>query len=196
MALRFDGVAADLRRVASAQPAMGRLAARTGRAPGDRIAWLGLNHPDQLRCCLPLARVGAVLVPLNFRLAPPEWDAVLADCTPRCVIHDGAWADAAQDLALRHGLAAHGWLRRTATPARALACRRLTPRCRCCWSTPRAPPARPRRGAHPGQPAGQHGHCRRVQGMTPADTVATVLPLFHVGGLCIQTLPALYAGAW
>jgi fatty-acyl-CoA synthase len=31
--------------------------------------------------------------------------------------------------------------------------------------------------------------------LTPADTVATVLPLFHVGGLCIQTLPALYAGA-
>jgi fatty-acyl-CoA synthase len=31
--------------------------------------------------------------------------------------------------------------------------------------------------------------------MTPADTVLTVLPLFHVGGLCIQTLPALYAGA-
>jgi acyl-CoA synthetase (AMP-forming)/AMP-acid ligase II len=31
--------------------------------------------------------------------------------------------------------------------------------------------------------------------MTPADTVLTVLPLFHVGGLCIQTLPALFAGA-
>jgi fatty-acyl-CoA synthase len=34
-----------------------------------------------------------------------------------------------------------------------------------------------------------------VQEITPADVVATMLPLFHVGGLCIQTLPALYAGA-
>jgi fatty-acyl-CoA synthase len=34
-----------------------------------------------------------------------------------------------------------------------------------------------------------------VQEMTSADTVLTVLPMFHVGGLCIQTLPALYAGA-
>ncbi|MGV3493615.1 MAG: class I adenylate-forming enzyme family protein, partial [Ramlibacter sp.] len=31
--------------------------------------------------------------------------------------------------------------------------------------------------------------------MTARDTVLTVLPLFHVGGLCIQTLPALEAGA-
>jgi fatty-acyl-CoA synthase len=27
--------------------------------------------------------MGAMLVPLNFRLAPAEWDAVLADCAPR-----------------------------------------------------------------------------------------------------------------
>jgi fatty-acyl-CoA synthase len=33
------------------------------------------------------------------------------------------------------------------------------------------------------------------QALTPADRVLTVLPLFHVGGLCLQTLPALYAGA-
>ena len=32
-------------------------------------------------------------------------------------------------------------------------------------------------------------------GITPDDRIATMLPLFHVGGLCIQTLPALYAGA-
>jgi fatty-acyl-CoA synthase len=34
-----------------------------------------------------------------------------------------------------------------------------------------------------------------VQQMRPDDTILTVLPLFHVGGLCIQTLPALHAGA-
>ena len=35
----------------------------------------------------------------------------------------------------------------------------------------------------------------QVQQMTPRDVIATMLPLFHVGGLCIQTLPALHAGA-
>jgi fatty-acyl-CoA synthase len=31
--------------------------------------------------------------------------------------------------------------------------------------------------------------------LSATDVVATILPLFHVGGLCIQTLPALWAGA-
>ena len=35
----------------------------------------------------------------------------------------------------------------------------------------------------------------QVQGLTASDTVLTVLPLFHVGGLCLQTLPALSVGA-
>ncbi len=33
------------------------------------------------------------------------------------------------------------------------------------------------------------------QDLTSRDHVLTVLPMFHVGGLCIQTLPALHAGA-
>jgi fatty-acyl-CoA synthase len=35
-------------------------------------------------------------------------------------------------------------------------------------------------------------HCHDL---TTADHVLTVLPMFHVGGLCIQTVPALHAGA-
>ena len=33
------------------------------------------------------------------------------------------------------------------------------------------------------------------QDLTGSDHVLTALPMFHVGGLCIQTLPALHAGA-
>lgn len=38
-------------------------------------------------------------------------------------------------------------------------------------------------------------HAQALFGFTPLDRVLTVLPLFHLGGLCIQTLPALVAGA-
>ena len=41
-----------------------------GVRPGDRVAWLGLNHSRQLVLLFALARIGAVLLPLNFRLAP------------------------------------------------------------------------------------------------------------------------------
>ena len=39
---------------------------------GDRIAFLGLNSPDMLALMFACARIGALLVPLNWRLAPPE----------------------------------------------------------------------------------------------------------------------------
>src|SRR6478735_6786601 len=44
-----------------------------GVRPGDRVAWLGANHPAQIALLFGLARIGAVLLPLNFRLAPAEW---------------------------------------------------------------------------------------------------------------------------
>ena len=43
-----------------------------GVRPGDRVAWLGSNHPGQLALLFGLARIGAVLLPLNFRLAFAE----------------------------------------------------------------------------------------------------------------------------
>jgi fatty-acyl-CoA synthase len=45
---------------------------RWGVRPGRRVAWLGSNHPAQIALLFGLARVGAVLLPLN-RLAPAEW---------------------------------------------------------------------------------------------------------------------------
>ena len=39
---------------------------------GDRIAFLGLNSPDMLVLMFACARLGAILVPMNWRLVPPE----------------------------------------------------------------------------------------------------------------------------
>src|SRR6478735_12651590 len=51
-----------------------------GVRPGDRVAWLGANHPGQLVLLFALARIGAILLPLNFRLAPAEWESAIAGC--------------------------------------------------------------------------------------------------------------------
>ena len=45
-----------------------------GVRPGDRVAWLGANHPAQLALLFGLAEIGAMLLPLNVRLALPEWN--------------------------------------------------------------------------------------------------------------------------
>jgi acyl-CoA synthetase (AMP-forming)/AMP-acid ligase II len=110
-ALRFDGVAAGYAALHRRSLQWAAWLRAQGVRRGDRIAWLGLNHPDQIALLFAVARVGALLVPLNFRLAPAEWDAVLADCTPRCVIHDAAGP--APRATWRIGMACRAWRGRT-----------------------------------------------------------------------------------
>ena len=43
-----------------------------GVQPGDRVGLLLMNTPEFLECFFGLARIGAIVVPLNWRLAPPE----------------------------------------------------------------------------------------------------------------------------
>jgi len=65
---------------------------------GDRIAWYGLNHPDVFVLLFACARLGAIFVPLNWRLAEPEIAAVVANCDPHWVVHDEHFSECAQAL--------------------------------------------------------------------------------------------------
>ena len=195
-ALRFGGVAAGYGALHQRSLQWAAWLRAQGVRRGDRVAWLGLNHPDLLALLFAAARVGAVLAPLNFRLAPPEWDAVLADCAPRCVVHDAVWTDAARDLAQRHGIPAHGVDAPDSTPATAMNAPADAGEWPVLLVYTSGTTGTPRGAVHTqGNLLANMAIAAQVQGMTPADTVATALPLFHVGGLCIQTLPALYAGA-
>jgi fatty-acyl-CoA synthase len=57
-----------------------------GVAAGDRVAYLGNNHPSFVESLFAVARAGAVLVPLNTRLAPAELAFMLDDAAPRVLI--------------------------------------------------------------------------------------------------------------
>ncbi|AIG75421.1 Conserved putative membrane protein [Amycolatopsis japonica] len=63
------------------------LAAR-GVTEGDRVATLTLNHPWFVETVFAANSLGAMAVPLSFRLAPAELDYILADCTPSAVVVD------------------------------------------------------------------------------------------------------------
>ena len=201
-ALRFEGqVLTHAGLHARAHQLAVRLWHDAGVRSGDRIAWLGLSHPDQIVLLLALARLGAMLVPLNFRLAPAEWRAVLADCAPRWLLHDAHWANAAVALADAVAVRAIGTLTESldAEPVDASRSRDVP------LHAGDAPALLVYTSGTTGTPKGAV-HCqshlaanlriaREVQALTLSDRVMTVLPLFHVGGLCIQTLPALSAGA-
>src|SRR3954454_19999641 len=66
-----------------------RLASRlvaAGCDKGSRVAVLARNADWYLLLYFAAAKAGVVLVPLNWRLAPREWVAVLADAQPSVLI--------------------------------------------------------------------------------------------------------------
>lgn len=157
-----------------------------GVGKGDRVAWLGYNHPDMLALLFAAARLGAIVVPLNWRLTAAEHAAILRDCQPRVLFCDDEFARAAGSLGMRLG----DWSDKgpakpqgvdeddllivytsgtTGAPKGAVLQQRAL-----LWNA--------YNGIH-AHDLGQHDH------------VLTALPMFHVGGLNNQTLPALVAGA-
>jgi fatty-acyl-CoA synthase len=77
-----------------------------GVGSGDRVAYLGPNHPTFLETMFALGRLGAVFVPLNTRLAASELAYQLQDSGVRVLVCSGApaVADAVAGLARTVGL--------------------------------------------------------------------------------------------
>jgi len=76
----------------------GHLHATLGLQAGQRVAWLGLNHELQCVTLVACARLGLIFMPLNFRLALAELNAVLQDAQPSLLVHDDLHADTAKAL--------------------------------------------------------------------------------------------------
>ena len=62
--------------------------AKAGLSRGDRVGWLGMNNPEVLVLLFACARIGAMLLPFNWRLAAAELAEIAADCAPRMIFHD------------------------------------------------------------------------------------------------------------
>ena len=76
-----------------------RWLADAGVQPGDRVATLLRNGPAPALVLHALARLGAVLAPLNVRLAAAELAWQLADGDARLLLYDAQFAEAAQAAA-------------------------------------------------------------------------------------------------
>jgi len=183
------------------------LKSELGIGRGDRVAILSLNHPDYLVLLYACARLGAMLVPLNWRLAVPEQVFILSDASVKALVVEQDSAAVIAPLA-------------QALPDARIVGLDFTPDGGVSLDTLLTSGTGDSRNPHvdltspllivytsgtTGRPKGavlrqealvwnavmsQHMH-----DMTAADHVLTVLPLFHVGGLNIQTTPALQLGA-
>src|SRR5882724_9079724 len=69
------------------------LKAEFGVSRGDRVAILSLNRPDYLVLLYACARLGALLVPLNWRLAVAEQSFILSDASVKVMVLEQAFAE-------------------------------------------------------------------------------------------------------
>jgi fatty-acyl-CoA synthase len=205
-AIRFQGRTLSYGDLAvGIERAAAMLHGELGLRRGDRIAWLGLNHPDMLGLLFAAAHCGMMLAPLNWRLAPPEHAFILRDAGVkvlfaqphlaaaltaetlpkgcRLVLADGADAQAPNyyDLIAAAG-EAPGREGAPDDPLLLVYTSGTTGRPKGAVLTQRALDCNAANALH-------------MHDMTARDHILTVLPLFHVGGLNIQTTPALKAGA-
>ncbi|MEA2837560.1 MAG: fatty-acyl-CoA synthase [Bradyrhizobium sp.] len=183
------------------------LKAEYGVSRGDRVAILSLNRPDYLVLLYACARLGAMLVPMNWRLAAAEQMFILSDAAAKVLVLEQAFAEilpaleatlpetrvVGLDFAPVQGLA-FGALLMQATgdgrnPHIDLSCPLLIVYTSGTTGRPKGAVLRQEALLWNGVMS-QHMH-----GLTSDDHVLTVLPFFHVGGLNIQTTPALHHGA-
>ena len=174
---------------------------------GDRVAFLGLNSPDFLALIFATARLGAMLVPFNWRLAPPEHSYILQDAGIDVLIAESefvAGIDQVRDKQsackfVAQGKATQAWLEFD----------ELINTASGDDSNPHVDYANPLLIVYT---SGTTGHPKgavltqetllwnalnslHMHDLSSQDHVLNALPMFHVGGLNIQTLPALYTGA-
>jgi fatty-acyl-CoA synthase len=207
-ALHFEGktlsYAAFVERIEQTARA---LKSELGVNSGDRVAILSSNRPDYLVLLYACARLGAMLVPLNWRLAVAEQSFILADAGAKVLVLERAFAAVLPELEKSRPMTAVVGC--DFAPPRGIAFDTLLAHGRGDSRNPHTDLSSPLlivyTSGTTGRPKGavlrqealfwngvmsQHMH-----GLTSDDHVLTVLPFFHVGGLNIQTTPALQHGA-
>jgi acyl-CoA synthetase (AMP-forming)/AMP-acid ligase II len=68
---------------------VGNALARAGVVPGERVAILAKNCIEYMLFYYGASKVGAVPVPLNYRLAAPEWRTIVNDARPSLLLARG-----------------------------------------------------------------------------------------------------------
>jgi fatty-acyl-CoA synthase len=206
-AIRFPGRDVSYGALAELVHRLASAMAASGLKRGSCAAYLGVNSPEMLALLFACARLGAMFMPLNWRLAGPEHRQMLEHCLPPLLFvepnfigqTDAFKATLAPLTAVALGQAQPGWigfedfLARAAGPApHDSDSDPATPLLICYTSGSTGKP----KGVllSQGALAWNAANCADMHELTPQDRILTTLPLFHVGGLNNLTTPALKAG--
>ncbi len=188
-----------------------------GVEKGDRVAAMLSNCPEFIGLYLACSRLGAVFVPINFRLAEPELEYTLKNSRPRLFVFGNEYFENVRNLNLNSGrppimLAGVGSGNTFGPEVLDYISETLVFDGRKPFLTKSLGPADPEEphvimytSGTSGQPKGAVlSHRKTFFNCLNADIffklhfddiMLTILPLFHSGGLFIQASPTLYKGA-
>jgi len=168
-----------------------------GVAKGDRVAILTRNRIEFFEILLACAKLGAILVPLNWRMPPAELDGLMADAAPVLILHGAEEEAAVAGLATRLP-AIH--LDRDYAAARDAA---PAGRWRALWPSAATWYLIYTSGTT-GQPKGviytyrmavaNYVNIGACIDLASTDTTLSFLPNFHTAGINLHALPTLIAG--
>jgi fatty-acyl-CoA synthase len=172
---------------------------------GDRVAVLSYNNPEMLELQFACTRLGAIFVPLNFRLAVPELEYIVSDCTAKVLVADVGFEETARAVARTADVDHVIMTNSDGSPSdyeNALVA--ATPHYHQADLTLDDTSAIMYTSGTTGHPKGcQITHSMAlfnainlmVPGKITSESVQyTFMPLFHTGGLNVFTLPVLHAG--
>ncbi|HEV2079716.1 MAG TPA: AMP-binding protein [Allosphingosinicella sp.] len=173
------------------------LLAQRGVEEGDRVAVLCRNRVAFWELLFACAKLGAILVPLNWRMPPAELDQLLTDCTPSLLFFgaedEGAVADIMYpppSIALDRGY--ETWLE--AAPPRSF---------RSLWGAgdiwyllyTSGTTGRPKGVIYTyGMALANYVNIGSAIDIRSTDATPNFLPLFHTAGINLHSLPTLIAG--
>jgi fatty-acyl-CoA synthase len=177
--------------------AVAALLAGRGIVAGDRIALLARNRIEFFELLFGCAKLGAILVPLNWRMPPAELDGLIADAEP-CLLFHGA-----DEAATVRGLTAGPPAVDLDQDFEALLAGANAPAWRPTW-----PAAAPwyliYTSGTTGRPKGviysyrmaiaNYVNIGSCIGLRSADATPAFLPFFYTAGINLHALPTLIAG--
>ncbi len=208
IAIRFEGREITYAEMArEVETAAQVLKWELGVGRGDRIALLGYNSPEVLILLFACARLGAMMIPLNWRLAVPEHLYILNDASAKVLFVEESFADRVPPVL-------------ESMPRSQIVGLDYVPQVGTHWHDLRSQASGDSYNPHVAldtpllvvYTSGTTGHPKgavltqnalqwnainslHLHDMTSQDHILTPLPLFHVGGLNNQTTPALHCGA-
>ncbi len=95
VALRFTGRTLTWADLQGRVSALAGALSRRGVGSGDRVMILMLNRPEFVEAMLATNLLGAIAVPLNFRLTPSEIGLLVEDCEARVMVTEAVLAPVA-----------------------------------------------------------------------------------------------------